>query len=221
MQIDAELLSPGWLWACRVAATIAVALAARRLDWKALLQDAPTLHRFAACTVGLLVLWSIRATVAQGPGLHILGVTTVTLVLGPASAMIATLIAEAVTGLTMKTESALAASWLAGSVLPVVATDGIRRLVRRMLPHDPFSFIFGCGFFGAAAATVAAHIGAYLMVGAPDQIWSGAVPSSLGFLLLVAFPEAFINGAIITMLVVYCPQWLAGYDPVYDRGRRR
>ncbi|MGD8978160.1 MAG: energy-coupling factor ABC transporter permease, partial [Gammaproteobacteria bacterium] len=164
MQIDAELLSPGWLWACRVAATIAVALAARRLDWKALLQDAPTLHRFAACTVGLLVLWSIRATVAQGPGLHILGVTTVTLVLGPASAMIATLIAEAVTGLTMKTESALAASWLAGSVLPVVATDGIRRLVRRMLPHDPFSFIFGCGFFGAAAATVAAHIGAYLMV---------------------------------------------------------
>ena len=81
MQIGAEFLSPGWLWACRVAATIAVALAARRLDWKALLQDAPTLHRFAACTVGLLVLWSIRATVAEGPGLHILGVTTVTLVL--------------------------------------------------------------------------------------------------------------------------------------------
>lgn len=221
MQIDADLITPAWLWATRLASLIVVVLAIRRLDWRVLVRHAPALHRFAACTVALLVLWSIRATVAQGPGLHVLGVTTVTLVLGPAAALIATLLAELVTGLAMDSQSALAASWLAGSVVPVAVTDGIRRLARRSLPRDPFSFIFGCGFFGAGAATAAAHLGAYLMVGAPDQIWPGAVPSPLGFMLLIAFPEAFINGCIITMLVVYCPQWLAGYDASYERGRRR
>lgn len=221
MQIDAELLPTGWLWASRIIALVILVLAARAMDWRGLQKDPSTLHRFAACTVALLVLWSIRATVAEGPGLHILGVTTVTLVLGPVATLIATAIAEGVTGLGMKTQGALAASWLAGSVLPVVATELVRRLVRRKLPPDPFSFIFGVGFFGAVAATAAAHLGAYLMVGAPDAVWSGAVPSWPSFFLLIAFPEAFINGCVITLLVVYCPQRMAGYDAIYRHDRRR
>ncbi len=221
MQIDAELLPAGWLWTSRIIALVCVVLAGRGMDWKGLLRDSSTLHRFAACTVALLVLWSIRATVAQGPGLHILGVTTVTLVLGPAAALISTLIAESVTGLGMKADSALAASWLAGSVLPIATTELVRRLVRRRLPPDPFSFIFGAGFFGAVAATATAHLGTFLMVGAPDAVWSGAVPSWLSFFLLIAFPEAFINGCVITMLVVCCPQRMVGYDAIYRHDRPR
>ena len=43
-----------------------------------------------------------------------------------------------------------------------------------------------------------------------------AAPSSvtevLGYLLLVAFPEAFINGTAISALVVFCPDWLETFD---------
>lgn len=220
MQIDAESLSLAWLWACRLLALLVAARAALGVDWKGMLRDPSAVHRFAACVVAMMVLWSIQATVARGPGLHILGVTTVTLLLGPATALIATLLAETVTSLTSNSDNAVAASWLAGSVLPVLVTDGCRRVVRRYLPRDPFSFIFGCGFFGAALAAGMAHLGAFLMVGGPDQIWSGAVPSAAGFLLLIAFPEAFINGCLVTLLVVYCPQNMAGYDAGYERRRR-
>jgi uncharacterized membrane protein len=220
MQIDAESLSLVWLWTCRLLALLVAAGAAFSVDWRGMLRDPSAVHRFAACAVSMMVLWSIQATVAQGPGLHILGVTTVTLVLGPATALIATLVAEIVTSLTSGADHAIAASWLAGSVLPVLVTDGCRRVVRRWLPRDPFSFIFGCGFFAAALAASAAHLGAFLMVGGPDQIWSGAVPSAVGFLLLIAFPEAFINGCVVTLLIVYCPQRMVGYDADYERRRR-
>jgi uncharacterized membrane protein len=43
----------------------------------------------------------------------------------------------------------------------------------------------------------------------------GAVHSWGALLLLVGFPEAFINGAIVTLLVVYVPDRLAGYDTAY------
>ncbi|MGB5210153.1 MAG: energy-coupling factor ABC transporter permease [Gammaproteobacteria bacterium] len=220
MQIDADSLSLTWLWVCRLLTLVVAVWAAAGADWQALRRDPSALHRFAACIVALLVLWSIRATVAEGPGLHILGVTTVTLLLGPAMALMATLVAEIATSLGSSSDNAIAASWLAGAVLPVLATDVCRRLVLRCLPRDPFSFIFGCGFFGAALAAAAAYLGAFLMIGAPDQIWSGAVPSSAAFFLLVAFPEAFINGCLITLLVVYCPGRIAGYSAEYERRHR-
>jgi uncharacterized membrane protein len=48
--------------------------------------------------------------------------------------------------------------------------------------------------------------------------WSGelAVPDSLlelgGYMLLVMFPEAFINGTVITGLVVFAPDWVETFD---------
>ena len=32
---------------------------------------------------------------------------------------------------------------------------------------------------------------------------------------LIAFPEATINGIIITVLVVYYPEWVRLFDPAY------
>jgi len=52
-------------------------------------------------------------------------------------------------------------------------------------------------------------------------VWSGAVSSWLSFFLLIAFPEAFINGCVITMLAVYCPQRMVGYDSIYRHDRPR
>jgi len=53
------------------------------------------------------------------------------------------------------------------------------------------------------------------------QIDPGTMPTTwLGFVLLVAFPEAFINGCVVTLLVVYWPEHLRGYATGYETRRR-
>jgi uncharacterized membrane protein len=218
MQIDSDNLSIATLAASGVATLGLAALAARRVRWRTLSQEPPAFHRSAICAVGLMVIWSIRTDVPVAPGLHVLGVTTVTLVLGVSPAALVTLLAQAVTGAIGGDLAGIPANWLASSAIPIALTELWRRLVLRLLPPDPFAFIFGSAFFGAAIAVAAAYLVA-LALGQSALFGAGAVPSWGAFLLLVGFPEAFINGTIITLLVVYVPDQLAGYDPVYQTRR--
>lgn len=200
------------------AALLLAGAAGRRVRWRTLLQDPVAIHRWAICAVSLMVLWSIRTHVPVAPGLHILGVTSVTLVLGVSPAVLVTLLAQVVTGALSGDLAGIPWNWIASAAIPIVCTEAWRRLVLRILPPDPFAFIFGTAFFGAAVATMAGYL-VLILLGPPAMFGQGAVPSWGAFLLLVGFPEAFINGAIVTLLVVYVPDQLAGYDPAY-RTRR-
>ncbi|UCC15034.1 MAG: hypothetical protein JSW21_03530, partial [Gammaproteobacteria bacterium] len=151
-----------------------------------------------------------------GPGLHVLGVTTVTLLTGLTPAFLITLLAQTVTSLLVGDVSGIAPSWVVSSLVPVLVTECWRRLVLRCLPADPFVFIFGSAFFGAAIAAASAHLLAMMLLGSPTEIWPGAGPAWPGFILLIAFPEAFINGTLITLLIVYCPDAVRGYASAYE-----
>ncbi len=220
MQLNPELLSPTMLWlSWALAVPIAVfALAASGLG--RLREDRVGLHLFAGSLVALVVLWTLRAHVGEGPGLHALGVTTVTLLLGPARAALATLVAEAVISFMSGTPSAMAASWLVVGLVPLLVTEAIRRLVWRRFPRDPFVFLFGCAFFGSALALMVSYGVGFALIGGvsePGGIWAGAIPSLPAFLLMVGFSEGFINGAVVTMVLVLRPTWLVGYSRDYER----
>ncbi len=219
MQLDSDSLSLFATTGTCVAALAVAVAAARRVRWRTLASQQPEFHRWAVCAISLMVLWSIRTDVPGAPGLHILGVTAVTLVLGLWPAVMVTLLAQAVTGVLGGDIAGIPINWLASSVIPIVVTEAWRRLVLKLLPADPFAFIFGSAFFGSALAVSAASL-ATLLFGPPAAFGQGAVPSWGGFFLLVAFPEAFINGAIVTLLVVQHPDHLAGYDAAY-RVRRQ
>ena len=64
------------------------------------------------------------------------------------------------------------------------------------------------------AGSVVALIGG---VSEPGGIWAGAIPSLPAFLLMVGFSEGFINGAVVTMVLVLRPAWLIGYSRDYER----
>jgi len=218
MQIDSDNLSLIALTGTGLATLSLAAMAARRVHWRTLAQDPVAFHRWAICAVSLMVMWSIRTHVPVAPGLHVLGVTTVTLVLGVCPAALVTLLAQVVIGVIGGDIAGIPSNWLASSAIPIACTEGWRRLVLRWLPPDPFAFIFGSAFFGAALAAATAYL-VTMVLGPPAIFGDGAVTSRGAFLLLVGFPEAFINGAIVTLLVVYVPDQLAGYDPAY-RARR-
>ena len=74
-------------------------------------------------------------------------------------------------------------------------------------------YIFFSGFFPAALATLCSLL-AGLGVLLVDGIYQ--MPPWLdefaGYLWLVVFPEAFINGMCVSALVVFVPEWLETFN---------
>lgn len=220
MQIDSATLGPMVLYLISGAGLGLAVVTAWLFPWKGLVAEPRRLHVLAICAVSLMVLWSIRADVGGGLAIHMLGVTTVTLLTGPMRAALVTLLAQAVTGILGGDPAGVFCNWMLVSVLPIAVTEAWRRLVYRLLPKDPFAFIFGSAFFGAAVAILAVVLVGAALVSVSTPYGQAVESYQLGFLLLMAFPEAFVNGAIVTMLVVFSPGWLAAYGPGYERRRR-
>jgi uncharacterized membrane protein len=220
MQFGADMLPAAISWPANAAALALAVFALKASGLARLRGDRVGLHLFAGSAVLLTVLWSLRAQVGDGPGLHALGVTTVTLLLGPARAALAALAAQIITGCLAGEAGAIGPSWLVGAVVPIVITEAIRRLVWRRFPRDPFVFLFGCAFFGSALALMVSYAVAFALIGGvgePGGIWAGAIPSLPAFLLMLGFSEGFINGTIVTMVLVLRPAWLVGYSQDYER----
>lgn len=212
MQFEPQLFSDGLRLA---AGGLAAALLLMALPGLAALRGhAGRLHLVLGAAVGLALLWSINARVDPGVLVHVIGTPVVALVLGWRLALVATALAEL--GLVASGVVAPAAAplgWLLSAALPAGISHGVAWLARFRLPRNPFVFIFVCGFFGAALALLGTWLGASALLAAAGQpLPSGAGASLWSFLPLVLFPEAFINGALTSMLIVYRPDWVRLYD---------
>ncbi len=164
--------------------------------------------------LSIFLLWLVRRDFDSGLSFHFIGLTAVTLLLDWPLAIIAALIAQV--GLTLTGHQQVAALGMNGILLvliPVLVTVVCARLVERAQPRNLFVFIFFAGFFPAALAALAcilASLGVLLLDGRyPMPPW---LADFAGYLWLVMFPEAFINGTAITALVVFYPDWMESFN---------
>lgn len=56
-----------------------------------------------------------------------------------------------------------------------------------------------------------------LLAGASHFDWHAVVDGHLASYLLLLFPEAFLTGMVLTLLVVFHPDWVSTYDARYER----
>ena len=97
--------------------------------------------------------------------------------------------------------------------LPVLLAYGIYRFNQRRLSKNPFVFIFANGFFGSALTILATGVAASALL-----YLGGAYPLEkllddyLPYFLLLGFSEAWLTGMVVTILVVYRPQWISTFD---------
>ena len=194
-------------------AVLGLYLTLRHAPWGRLRQPAQ-LNLLLGFAVGLMFIWSMKAGVKPGLSLHMLGAMAATLALGPWFAVLALGLALSgimVNGVVEWTD------WPVNFVLmvmvPIAFAHVFQRAVERWLPAHFFIFVFVIGFAGAALTVVVQGlVASAAMVSAGAYSAGFLLNEYLPFFLLLGFSEAWISGAVITLMVVYRPEWVAAFD---------
>ncbi len=213
MNMTSDLLPGPLIWLSWAMLLVCLFVVLRHAPWELLRKNRlePVWVAGAGC-VG--IAWSMQAGIHPGLELHLLGVTALTLLFGPHLAVAGALLAlTGVTVLGLYEWPAFAANGLLLAVLPAAVSVWVGRSVFRLLPHNLFVYVFLSGFFGAMLA-----IAVVMLASASLLLAVGSHPAAvisrdyLAMMPLMMFPEGFITGMLITMLVVYRPDWVRTFD---------
>ncbi len=213
MDFPAQLFPHTVLWSANVGLFFVLVAALRRAPLARLRDNEFSHVYFAACVV-LLLLWNTRVDVLPALNFHLLGVTAMTLMFGWHYAALAVSLVTAGTIINQDAEwLGLGLNTLVTGGLPIVLTEALLRVTQRRLPHNFFIYIYINGFFAAGASTLAASLlGAVLLFAMDDSSAGWLTYQLFPYLPLIFFSEAFLNGMIMTGMVVLRPRWVCSFD---------
>lgn len=224
MTFPADAIPGPWQWLFHAVFAVVLIQALRRAPWDYLHNREDSNILFASAVV-LWLVWQLRTDIPAAEGLefHLLMATSVTLMFGWAFGFLAICAAQVLVTLQgVGAWSSFAAVAVCNGAVPVAVTVLVYALSRRWLPRHFFVYIFVCCFGAGALAMLASRLAgmAVLLSGESHSIFQ---MQSDGYFILVPitmFPEAFVNGAIMTMLVVFKPHWVGSFrDQQYLKGR--
>jgi uncharacterized membrane protein len=210
------IAAAGWLAAAPI-----LGRAVRAAPWRRVAEGA-AVHVWYGGIFCLVVLWGIRATVGQSFTIHLLGITAFTLAVGPALALAGAAIAVAIEIAVRGGEWMNAGvAFVTMAVIPVTATMTTLRFAERRLPPNFFIYVFVGAFLGAwLSYGVAALAGAAVLALGTNLPAATVFGDYAPYFLYLAFGEATMTGMVITLAVVYRPQWVATFDDArYLTGR--
>lgn len=212
--IAAALLSESSLWLGALLFLPLLLAALWHAPWVELFSDFRRQHLLFGTVLALFLLWLVRRDFASGLSFHFIGMTAVTLLLDWPLAVLSAFVAQLVlVGLGRQDAAALGVNAVLLILIPVLVTEACARGVERLQPRNLFVYIFFSGFFPAALVAVLvllAGLGVLLVDGIYQMPpW---LDDFAGYLWLIMFPEAFINGTVVTALVVYYPEWLETFN---------
>lgn len=213
MNLPAEIL-PAWL------SLASLPLFAAFVIWNAVGAPWRLLHRnllepvYIGALILLTGLWWMKAESQAGLGLHFLGITAMVLVFGWRLAAVgAALALVSLTALGRYDWASLGVNGLITVVMPVLLANRLHALVYRLFPKHYFVYVI-----------VSAHFSSMIVIAAviftsAALLWAvGAYPAStltrdyLVFLPIAMLPEGFLNGAVLSMLTAWKPEWVRTFD---------
>lgn len=206
------MLARGWWWMWLVFAS-GVTWAVWQAPWR-VLRKPGIANLMMGSVVLVLGLWQVHADIRPDLVLHLIGASLLTLLFGPWFAslcqLLVLLINTAWFGHAWQAvpENTLLLDWV-----PVAVTWLVYQLVDRWLPNNLFVYIFLNGFGAASLSVVAAAFASTgLLVAMGYASWDALQQNYLLFYLLMAFSEGVSTGMLVTVLVVYRPQWIATFS---------
>jgi len=214
VSIESELLPAWFMYLLFLPTGLVLLWALWRVNWLALKEQSVLQHVFYSACLALAVLWSIRAGLSSGLGIHFMGLTAATLVMGWPLALLSGAIGLlCVTIIGLESYAGFAVNFMVSVALPVATSYGVLTLVQRKLPANPFVYIFLCGFFNGAIAILAVACTTSLMLGLLQVYsWEAVYEEYFMYLPLMIFPEAFINGMVVAGVMGTFPHLLSSFN---------
>ncbi|TCV85886.1 energy-coupling factor ABC transporter permease [Sulfurirhabdus autotrophica] len=213
MNLSDNLLPAQWYWFGHALLAILLIKTVPATPWQRL--KIPANHNLwlGAC-VALMTIWSIKAGIKPGLNFHLLGATAFTLMFGPQLAIFGLLIVLAGVTLTgLGGWEAFSLNALIMIFLPVWLSYTLFRIVDQKLPNHFFIYIFINAFIGGAFAVTATGLASTWLLAAGDAYSLKYLYSQyLPYYILMSWSEAMSTGMIMTLMVVFRPQWVSTFD---------
>jgi uncharacterized membrane protein len=215
MSFAESVLAPWALWLCGAISLAVMGRVVALKPWQPLFEDTALQHRWLAATLAIVLMWQLRAQAVDWLTLHLVFTALMTLVFKAPLALISNVMINVAMGVIGRNEWALlGVNVLVTGIIPALVVGITWRLVDRKLPDNLMVFLFVCGFFGAALATLGGGLTAVgLIVVAstdPDAVY--LAQEYARFLPLLMPSEAFITGMLLSVLLVYHPHWVATFN---------
>ncbi len=209
MNLPDNLLGEAWYWTAWVVWLPVFALCLFRAPW-ARLKDTEQLNVWLGMVVMLTLIWSMKAGVKPGLDLHLLGATVFVLSFGPYLAFVGlSIVLAAITLNGAAGVFAFAANAILQAGTAVLVSQFLFRRLSRVLPTHFFVYIFVFGFLGAALTIIAVgFVSAVFMVLADIYAWEYLFEEYFPYFFLLGFSEAWLSGMVMTLFVVYRPNWV-------------
>ncbi|MCP4595638.1 energy-coupling factor ABC transporter permease [Neptuniibacter sp.] len=214
MSFSEGLLQNSWVWGSAVVYMVALLYAFRNAPWKALSNNRTLQHVLFGATALLMMLWSMRAGISPGLGIHFLGLTVMTLVFGWDLAILASTIALVGMAIIGKESwDGLFVNGVCSVLMPVATTYMIYRYVETKMLKNFFVFLLVCGFIGGGISTAVAGLSTSAVL-VLDGVYDlqKIYHEYIRYLPLIMFPEGLLNGIFLTGMLVFHPDWVRTFD---------
>jgi uncharacterized membrane protein len=182
--------------------------------WRVLRLDPGRLHLVAGGAVACLALWLINIRTVDGLILHLLGMTTLTLVVGWSLSIIAASLSLLAMNLLLGLDlCGYPVSWFFTVLLPASVSSTLASLLHRPGLKNPFFYMLGAGFAGGGLVVTLIAVLAVALFSLTAMVGLLEVISEYWpLLLLMMFSEAFINGMCVSALAIFFPDLLKTFD---------
>jgi len=213
MNLPAELI-PEWLaWTAWPIFLLFLAWNAAGAPWK-------LLHRnlmepvYLIAVVLLIGLWWMKAESQTGLGLHFLGTTAMVLIFGWRLALVGTAIALIIlTALARYEWMSLGVNGIITVVMPVLLANRLHGFIFHAFPKHYFVYVIVSAHFASMAVMAAVVATSAVLLWLVDAYPMERIANDyLVFLPIAMLPEGFLNGAILSMLTAWKPEWVRSFD---------
>ena len=108
---------------------------------------------------------------------------------------------------------AFAMNGLLMGIIPIGISHIIWRINERFLPPNYFVYVFFAAFLSAGISILTSGYISYRLLNLlPNLLIEETLDQYLLIFIPIMYPEAFITGAVVSVFVIYKPEWIATFD---------
>lgn len=215
MHLDNALVPAIFAFSSWLLSLVSVLAALFFAPWRALKAKTSRQHCFYVAILLLVGFWMLGVRPSdEGITIHLLGITVVVVLFGWSLAVVAGGIAQCCLLLLDLSDTY---SFGINVLLVVIIPASVSRLllwyIGRMTFTNLYAYMLGGGFIGGILSVI---VSALLLMGLslwPDaQALRDSLENIVPYLFMLAFPEGFLNGTLVTAVTVFSPDLVRTFN---------